>query len=117
LQVRHGVKFELDLGEEPALAMNVKEALYRMTQEAFHNILRHAQATQVRVRLEIREGNLCWEVCDDGRGFEPAASFPGHLGLRSMRERAEHVGGTWEIVSSPGTGTCVQAKLPLRVEG
>jgi PAS domain S-box-containing protein len=114
LQVRHGVNFELELGEEPGVAMHIKEALYRMTQEAFHNILHHAQATHVRVRLETRESDIGWEVSDDGRGFDPAASFPGHYGLRSMRERAEHVGGTFEIVSTAGAGTCVRARLPLR---
>jgi signal transduction histidine kinase len=51
------------------------------------------------------------EVCDDGLGFDPASSFPGHLGLRSMRERATQVGGTLEIDSAPGRGTCVRAEI------
>jgi signal transduction histidine kinase len=113
LQVRHGVVFELDLGDEPKIAMSVKETLYRITQEAFHNIIRHAQAREVRVRLETCDLEIEWEVCDDGRGFDPSASFPGHLGLRSMRERVERVGGALEIISAPGAGTCVRAKLPL----
>jgi signal transduction histidine kinase len=85
-----------------------------MTQEAFHNVIRHAQAKHVRVRLEVCDDDLVWEVRDDGRGFDPAGSFPGHYGLRSLRERAAQAGGECEITSAPGAGTCVRAKLPLR---
>ena len=113
LQVRHGVVFQLDLGDEPNITMLVKEALYRIAQEAFHNIIRHAHATEARVRLESCDHELWWEVCDNGRGFDPAAPYVGHLGLRSMRERAERVGGACEIVSSPGAGTCVRTRFPL----
>ncbi len=113
LQVRHGVVFQLDLVDEPEITMQVKEALYRIAQEAFHNIIRHAHATEAKVRLESRDHELWWEVCDNGRGFNPAASYAGHLGLRSMRERAERVGGACEIVSTPGEGTCVRTRLPL----
>jgi PAS domain S-box-containing protein len=113
LQVRHGVAFELDLGDEPKITMQVKEALYRIAQEAFHNIIRHAHATEAKVRLETRDHELWWEVCDNGRGFDPTASHVGHLGLRSMRERAERVGGACDVVSAPGAGTCVRTRLPL----
>jgi signal transduction histidine kinase len=53
-------------------------------------------------------------VRDDGAGFEAAGSFPGHLGLRSMRERAERVGGTLEVESGREEGTRVRVRLPVR---
>jgi signal transduction histidine kinase len=56
---------------------------------------------------------LC--VADDGRGFDPADNFPGHLGLQSMRERAEAIGGVLELDSAPGLGMRVRTRLPLPV--
>jgi signal transduction histidine kinase len=52
-------------------------------------------------------------ITDDGRGFDTSQSFPGHLGLRSMSERATRLGGTMEIDSAPGKGTRVKVKLPI----
>ncbi|HEU4494886.1 MAG TPA: ATP-binding protein, partial [Rubrobacteraceae bacterium] len=56
-------------------------------------------------------------VSDDGIGFDTSGEFPGHLGLRSMRERAQRLGGTLTVVSSPGAGTAVHAHFPLRPAG
>ena len=53
------------------------------------------------------------EISDAGVGFDPRGDFPGHLGLRSMRERAQRVGGTLEVRSAPGTGTRIGARIPL----
>ena len=53
------------------------------------------------------------EVCDDGDGFEPLGAFPGHLGLRSMRERVDHLGGMLRIESAPGQGTHLRTQVPL----
>jgi signal transduction histidine kinase len=52
------------------------------------------------------------EVRDDGRGFDPSDSFPGHLGLKSMRERVVHLGGTLRIESAPGGGTRIRTQIP-----
>jgi signal transduction histidine kinase len=54
------------------------------------------------------------EVCDNGGGFDATASFPGHLGLHSMRERVTHLGGTFQIESAPGQGTRVRVQVPAR---
>ena len=54
-----------------------------------HNVVKHSRATQVRVALASTGAALTLEVADNGTGFDPAGDFPGHLGLRSMRERAE----------------------------
>lgn len=55
---------------------------------------------------------LLLEVCDDGIGFDSTSSFPGHLGLHSMRERIARLGGTLKIESTPGQGTCIRTHLP-----
>ena len=81
-----------------------------------HNAVKHAQASRVDVRLAHRVGTIVLEVRDDGKGFDPTGSLPGHLGLCSMRERATHLSGTLEIESAPGRGTCVRATIPYAAE-
>ncbi|HKC72833.1 MAG TPA: PAS domain-containing sensor histidine kinase [Chloroflexota bacterium] len=111
LSARHGIEVHTDLCDEPALPLDIKEALYRIAQEALHNTVKHAQARRVDMRLADQAGTIVLEVCDDGRGFNPDSSFPGHLGLRSMSERATQLGGTLQIESAPGRGTCVRAEI------
>jgi signal transduction histidine kinase len=99
-------------GQPPADAARDREIL-RIAQEALQNALRHANARRVAVRLSAdNEGLLLLEVEDDGVGFDPDA--PGarsrHLGLTSMEERAERIGGTLEIRSAPGAGTTVRLR-------
>jgi signal transduction histidine kinase len=53
------------------------------------------------------------EICDDGIGFDPTGNFPGHLGLHSMRERIERLGGTLAVESAPGKGTEISAWMPI----
>lgn len=110
---RYKLAVNLDLGEEPACPIEVKEALYRIAQEALHNVVKHAQAQNIEVRLDRREASVELVVRDDGRGFDTAQPFPGHVGLRSMPERAGKLGGTVIIESAAGRGTTVRATLPV----
>lgn len=87
-------------------------ACFRIAQEAMTNIQRHAQAMHVAVTLAAENGGLELSVRDDGRGFDPSHS--GRLGLVTMRERAEQVGGRLEIDAAPGRGSCVRAYIPVR---
>jgi signal transduction histidine kinase len=112
LEARHGLVVELALGDEPDVSLDVKEALYRIAQEATHNTVKHARAGVVRLRLGRDATGLSLEVSDDGVGFDPTAAFPGHLGQHSMHERAERVGGTLTVTSAPGAGTRIAARLP-----
>jgi len=112
LRARHGLVVETSLGDEPDVALHVKEAIYRIAQEALHNIVRHAHASNVHLSLEATPDAIVLRVRDDGQGFDPSRAFPGHLGLRSMHERAESLGGHVELVSTPDTGTCVTACFP-----
>jgi len=113
LRTRYKLTVEADLGEEPNLSQETKHMLYRVAQEALHNIVKHARATTVNLHLAGKENEFILEVRDNGRGFNPAGLFPGHLGLRSMRERVTRVGGTLAIESVPGQGTCVGVRIPI----
>lgn len=96
-------------------------ALYRVAQEALTNTLRHAQAESVTVRLARAGDQVELTLCDDGRGFSLGAVLGGgsrerRLGLLGMRERVHLLGGRLDVVSAPGRGTRVTARVPL-VEG
>jgi PAS domain S-box-containing protein len=112
LHARHGVELRGTLGDEPMVSVVVKETMYRIAQEALQNTAKHARARTVEITLATDdELTLC--VADDGKGFDQHGDFPGHLGLLSMRERAQAVGGTVEITSAPGQGTRVVARVPV----
>ncbi len=113
LRTRYRLVVNAYLGDEPELTLDQKEILYRIAQEALHNTVKHARASTVTLRLVRQTNEALLEVCDDGRGFDSTASFPGHLGLRSMLERATRGGGTLTIKSAPGQGTCIKARLSL----
>ncbi len=113
IKVRHHVDVEADLCPEPDLPFEVKEALFRIAQEALNNTIKHAQATTIRLCLACSPDGVTLEVRDDGIGFDPSGSFPGHLGQHTMRERAAKQRGTLVVESAPGAGTCVRAHLPI----
>ncbi len=111
LRMRHRLEVRVDFCAEPALPLAAKEALYRIAQEAMHNIAKHARASQVEVTLTDAGDAVQLAIHDDGLGFDPAGEFPGHLGLRSMRERAERLGGELRLDSAPGRGTRLSVRL------
>jgi signal transduction histidine kinase len=107
-----GVSLTLDAPEQlPQLPAAVEVACYRIVQEALTNVIRHAHARACTIRLTTVEEQLVLEICDDGQGLPPA--HRSGIGLASMRERAEELGGTCAITSLPEAGTCVMARLPL----
>lgn len=89
---------------------DVKIAFYRIAQEALNNVAKHAQAHQVEIRLQGQQDTVELMVCDDGCGFVFASIAPENLGLGIMRERAEDVGATLKVISTPGKGTQVLVK-------
>ncbi len=111
-QARYGITVEAELCEEPDIAIEAKEAVYRIAQESLHNTVKHARATRVQLSLTCGDAILRLRIVDNGQGFDPSGDFPGHLGLRSMRERAQGIRGTFEIESSPGEGTTVTLTVP-----
>lgn len=102
------------------LPKEIETALYRIAQEALTNVLRHAQASHVRLELLTTPISICLRVEDDGCGFDVDAfplDSPGkHLGLISIQERAEMLGGSLVVSSAPGEGTSIEVRIPLPVE-
>ena len=105
---RSGLAVTLDLDDDLPLGSAATEvAIYRIVQEAMTNVLRHAEATAVAIRLTASDGSIRVEIVDDGRGM-PISTQPG-VGLVSMRERAAELGGTCEVSANPTGGTRVVA--------
>lgn len=105
------------VGSEAAL----KESVYRIIQESLNNAIKHSQARHVTIQIKsTQSASLCFSVIDDGVGFHPrpsdAVDSPqgGGLGMKTMRERAEAIGGSLSVISSPGMGTIVEVIVPFR---
>ncbi len=94
------------------LPADVKVALYRIAQEAFNNIEKHAQADRVIATLQQETDQVTLVIGDNGRGFDPEQQLAGHMGHQIMRERAQNVGGVVEITSNVGEGSIVQFSWP-----
>jgi signal transduction histidine kinase len=94
--------------EDVALAPPTEIQLVRIVQEALSNVRKHAGASHVEVYVGVDEEAVGVEIVDDGRGFDPLlldrSGWP-RLGLQTMRERAQAIGGAFEVVSAPGEGT------------
>jgi signal transduction histidine kinase len=101
-------------------SLEVEIALFRIVQEALNNVTKHAEAAQVRIYLAVDEAEVCLRIRDDGVGFEKkrgnSRSLHSGLGMRTMRERTEALGGRMEIHSTPGQGTAVEVRLPVLKE-
>jgi signal transduction histidine kinase len=101
-------------GFESTLAPEESIHIYRVVQEALNNAAKHAKAQQAWVTVEQRDGELRLEIKDDGTGFDVAAAQGEGLGLMGMRERAEHLQGTFSLRSSPQHGTLIRVRVPLQ---
>jgi signal transduction histidine kinase len=111
---RTGIDCELYLSaEEIILDRDLATAIFRIFQETLTNVARHAEATEVCVKLEDRPGELVLVVRDNGRGItESQVSHPRSLGLMGMRERARSWGGEVAFQGAPGQGTTVTVRIP-----
>ena len=88
-----------------------RTCIYRIVQEALRNVVRHAHAKNVRIRLDQRGDDLVLTIQDDGQGFAPDREKG--LGLLGMQERATHLHGSFSIESTPGSGTSIRVELPF----
>jgi signal transduction histidine kinase len=93
------------------LPLPAEEVVYRIAQEALHNVVKHAAAHQVRVDVRAEGAGVRLRVEVDGMGFDPARVPDGHLGLAGMRARAERVGAAFSVDSAPGKGTIIEVAL------
>jgi signal transduction histidine kinase len=112
-----GVEVDLDVScSHGPLPEDMEQHLLRIAQEAVANILKHAEATRIWIKLHIESSKLYLRIRDNGRGFDQNGVFAtlgGHFGLIGMRERAERLGGEMNLASHPGEGTEVEVKVPL----
>jgi signal transduction histidine kinase len=114
-----GIQVDFDCqGLNKRLAPAVETALFRIIQEAIHNITKHAEAQAVKIRLRARAGRITATVEDDGKGFDVAAAFKSKiggqsLGLLGIQERASLLGGTFDIESQVGRGTRLTVEIPI----
>jgi PAS domain S-box-containing protein len=113
LQGRIGLPIVVTSNLAERLPIGLEEVVYRISQEALHNIVKHAAAHQVTLAIEVAEGTgLRLRIVDDGKGFDAAAVPDGHLGLAGMRARAEKIGATFSVISGPGSGTTIEVTVP-----
>jgi signal transduction histidine kinase len=113
-QIGIQVDFKHSNVEGKRFTSGIETTAYRIAQEALTNVARHARAT--RAQLEVRAGGGWMEIRieDDGVGFDPESALSENRGLSGMRERAQLVGGTFQIESERGKGTMIQIQLPLQ---
>lgn len=115
VQSREGLTVNLQLVGDGRLPHACEEALYRVFQEALHNVVKHARARSVWVRLEIGDQQTDLMIRDDGIGLDPSSTQSGSatMGMSSMRERVQELGGTFSVQSAPGSGTTIRVAAPM----
>lgn len=124
--IREGPQIHLEAADYQPQSLDCEIALYRITQEALNNIVKHAGASHITIRLFEKNDFICMQVIDDGVGFDVSESGNGRaggdpsrgtFGLQTMRERAEALGGRIEIQSHAGQGTTIKVCLPQQNGG
>jgi signal transduction histidine kinase len=114
-----GVRFRIDAPTQiphHVLTTQIRHQIYMAIKETLTNIVNHAQATEVWIRLRLESGKVCFVVEDNGRGFDVSAKagdFPGASGLNNLRKRFEEIGGGFVLESAPDRGARVEFTLPL----
>jgi signal transduction histidine kinase len=115
LQREHGLDVALEVSGESHPRPEQAQRLFRIAQEALNNVVKHAETDRVHLILQMEDDHTLLEVRDHGKGFVPEAIGPGrgHIGLATMRERAEQLGGTLQIDSCLGQGTRLVVNIPM----
>ncbi len=109
-----GIPINLEMAvQQTRLPQPIEIACYRIVQESLTNVVRHANASQIWVKLDEEERVLTLRIKDNGDGFQTPGAEPGGLGLLGMRERATILGGQLSIDSAPGKGTEIQVIIPI----
>ena len=109
---RTGIKVEVHADNVPdSLPDDVRTCIYRVVQEALHNVSRHSGAKAVVITVRNVDGSLSLSVADDGRGFDPERTRG--MGMLGIEERIRQLGGQFEVQSAPGKGTTLRSTLPI----
>ncbi|MBN1119626.1 MAG: GAF domain-containing protein [Anaerolineae bacterium] len=109
---RTGIEAVLESTGKTNLPPRVHEAIYRITQESINNIMKHAEATWLRIEMISESDRFSISIQDNGHGYDPGDTLPGHLGIGIMKERAAAVNAQLSIDSAVGTGTTVRVVWP-----
>lgn len=108
------IHFEVSVDPARGLSKGVEDHLFRLSQEALSNALRHSEATIVRLSLRVKDRSVVLTVFDNGRGFDPKQEKVASYGLKTMRERAEEIGGHFVLRTQEGEGTSIHIRVPIR---
>ena len=111
---RHSIPVDVRLRGKRELPLTIEQPMFRILQEAFNNIAKHSQATQVTITLSATNDTLSLVIHDDGVGFNQADAQGDGIGLHSMQERITQISGKLKIKSSPENGTTISAECPIR---
>lgn len=114
LEDRSKIQFVLTIGEDLELSESIEEHVFRIIQEAFSNILRHANATEVKLSIKKHPRELFVHINDNGKGFsvDEKTNTKASFGLKTMQERTEELGGTFSIRSRLEAGTYIDIRIP-----
>ena len=118
-QIANGAGIQVQIetsGEMNSLSETFEENLLRIGQEAITNAVKHSGAGTVKIELQFTPRHVVLQIRDDGKGFDPDHCIgpdEGHFGLLGIRERAERMGGSANISSTPGAGACVRVDIPI----
>jgi NarL family two-component system sensor histidine kinase LiaS len=110
---QHKIRVELSFEDEIALPLLAEETFFRIAQEALANVWRHSKATRVLIRLFCEQDEAIMEISDNGKGFHVKDLPKRGIGLYSMQERVEAIGGHFVLKSSPGKGTTIRVAVKL----
>src|SRR6185503_12299618 len=112
VEARAGLSTTFESHGDRRLPLDAEQELFRVAHEALNNVLKHAHARHVEVRLDVSDTCARLEIHDDGVGFEPTLRGGGGYGLPGMRERIARLDGNIEIESANGSGTRVAVEVP-----
>jgi signal transduction histidine kinase len=108
-----GVQIDLRLLGERIIPLDIEQTLYRVVQEALSNVTRHSGASNVELHLTWESKRVILRIADNGHGFDLQAAEGKGVGLQSMRERVEEIGGIFTVESNT-SGTQIEAVIPLQ---
>lgn len=112
-EARTDIQAQVLISGERRLPLDVEQAIYRAVQESLSNIARHSRASEVKITLDYSSDQITAVTCDNGCGFDPQNRHAG-MGLRTIRERIESLGGKVKIESGHDRGTCVSLTAPVK---
>lgn len=108
------LQLEWEIRVETILEQGIEDQLFRVIQEAISNVLRHAKATRFTLKLLQKQGRLLLTLEDNGTGFNSSDTKKSSYGISTMKERIEDVGGRFELITFPTTGTRIEIRVPIQ---